>query len=65
MELRRAEEIKKNELKRAEEIRKDLEIFLKNKYESREIENFYSNLSYIDKGAYGWVYYSIDQNGIK
>ena len=53
------------ELRKAEEIRKYLEIFLKNNYESKEIENLYSNLSYIDKGAYGWVYYSTDQNGIK
>ena len=49
-----------------EELRKELELFLKKKYENEEIENNYKRLNFIDEGGFGIVYSAIDQNnGIK
>ena len=45
-----------------EELKKNMEDFLKRKYETKEIENLYINLSFIKKGTFGIVYSSIDQN---
>ena len=47
------------------EIGKELQKFLKNKFKNEEIENNYKNLTYIDKGTYGIVFSTIDQNKIK
>ena len=48
-----------------EEIESKLENFLKKKYESREIENLYTKLSYIGEGSFGLVYSCFDQKNTK